>query len=406
MKRTILLLTLTSLAGVSFAEEYIQPNPLATWANGSWDTATSTTVSTDGNWTMRLSLNASALMDKFKPSEAPTTDGIYDIADNTVWKGDDGRYIASDTLGKGLFSLSGDAYQQHGSQARTEYKDQKTTFVMGWGNDWYASRDTNGNVQDESYNFFGTTVTAGNGVAQGLQLGFSHTSANEKNYQSEWKNSWIRGDYIDGDAATLDNGTEVGLNGTRVGYDMGAANLPAALLGNTFDVYRADTKLQNADGWTIEETGAGAATVDTLDAIVTGATIKAADLVIVHSTDGAIESSESFTTLYLTVTLTDGKTLRYMAEINDTSTYADGEGVLGNYAGPGEALGGSAYYDIDNFTIEGITNINNDLIDFIEVYDKSHWVTNEGKVMPEPTTATLSLMALAALAARRRRASR
>lgn len=399
MKRTILLLTLTSLAGVSFAEEYIQPNPLATWANGSWDTATSTTVSTDGNWTMRLSLNASALMDTFKPSEAPTKEDIYNITDNTVWKNDDGRYIASDTLGKGLFSLTGDSYQQHGSQARTLYENQKTTVVMGWGNDWYASRDANGNVQDESYNLFGTTVTAGNGVAQGLQLGFSHTDANTKTYTSE--DHWLLG--LRGDTATLDNGTKVGLNGTREGYDMGAANLPAALAGNTFDVYRADTKLQNADGWTIEETGAGAAKVDTLDAIVAGATIQAADLVIVHSTNGAIESSESFTTLYLTVTLTDGKTLRYMAEINDTSTYADGEGLLGGFAGAGEALGGSAYYDIDNFTIGGITNINNDLIDFIEVYDKSHWVTNDGKVMPEPTTATLSLMALAALAARRRR---
>ena len=403
MKRTILLLTLTSLAGVSFAEEYIQPNPLATWANGSWDTATSTTVSTDGNWTMRLSLNASALMDTFKPSSAPTKDDVYAIKDNTVWKDDDGRYVASDTLGKGLFSLSGSSYQQHGSGDRTLYENQKTTVVMGWGNDWYASRDTNGNVQDESYNILGTNVTAGNGVAQGLQLGFSHTSANVKNYQSEWKDGWIFGDYLSGDTVTLNNGTEVGLNGTREGYDMGAANLPAALGGNTFDVYRADTKLQKADGWTIEETGAGAAKVDTLDAIVTGATIQAADLVIVHSTNGAIESSESFTTLYLTVTLTDGQTLRYMAEINDASTYADGEGLLGSFAGAGEALGGSAYYDIDNFTIEGITNINNNLIDFIEVYDKSHWVTNEGKVMPEPTTATLSLMALAALAARRRR---
>lgn len=376
MKRTILLLTLTSLAGVSFAEEYIQPNPLATWANGSWDTATSTTVSTDGNWTMRLSLNASALMDTFKPSPAPTTNGVYTITDNTVWKDEDGRYIASDTLGKGLFSLTGDSYQQRGSQDRTLYNNQNTTFVMGWGNDWYASIDDNGDRQE----------SADNGVAQGLQLGFTHLSyedANEKDYDP---NGGFLG--IGADRATLDNGIEVRLDGTRVGYDMGEPILD-------FDVYRADTKLQNADGWTIEETGAGAATVDTLDAIVEGTTIQAADLVIVHSTDGAIESTESFTTLYLTVTFTDGQTLRYMAEIDDTSTVSIG--------GVGSLLGGSAYYDIDNFTIGGIDGINNDLIDYIEVYDKSLWVTNEGKVMPEPTTATLSLMALAALAARRRR---
>ena len=378
MKRTILLLTLTSLAGVSFAEEYIQPNPLATWANGSWDTATSTTVSTDGNWTMRLSLNASALIDTFKPSDPPPTDGEYDIADNTVWKDRNGRYIASDTLGKGLFSLTGSSWQQRGSQARTEYNNQNTTFVMGWGNDWYASIDDNGNRQE----------SADSGVVQGLQLGFSHKSEpNTKTYDPD---GGVLG--IGADRATLDNGIEVRLNGPRVGYDMGEANL---LTG--FDVYRADTKLQNADGWTIEETGAGAATVDTLDAIVEGTTIQAADLVIVHSTDGAIESTESFTTLYLTVTLTGGTTLRYMAEIDDTSTVS---------AGVGSLLGGSAYYDIDNFTIGGITGINDKLIDYIEVYDKSLWVTNEGKVMPEPTTATLSLMALAALAARRRRASR
>lgn len=378
MKRTILLLTLTSLAGVSFAEEYIQPNPLATWANGSWDTATSTTVSTDGNWTMRLSLNASALMNTFKPSDPPTKNGLYDIEDNTVWKDNNGRYIASDTLGKGLFSLSGDAYQQRGGQDRTLYNNQNTTFVMGWGNDWYASIDNNGNRQE----------SADNGVAQGLQLGFTHLSyedANKKNYSSNNPSAWFGQDN-----ATLDGGIKVGLNGYREGYDMGEANI---LTG--FDVYRADTKLQNADGWTIEETGAGAATVDTLDAIVEGTTIKAADLVIVHSTDGAVESTESFTTLYLTVTLTDGKTLRYMAEIDDTSTVSIG--------GVGSLLGGSAYYDIDNFTIGDINDINNDLIDYIEVYDQSLWVTNEGKVMPEPTTATLSLMALAALAARRRR---
>lgn len=369
MKRTILLLTLTSLAGVSFAEEYIQPDPLAKWENGEWNTADSTNVSTDGNWTMRLSLNASALIGTFKPSDPPITGGTYTIADNTVWKGSNGKYIASDTLGKGLFSLSGDAYQKRGGQDRTLYNNQNTTFVMGWGNDWYSS-------------------SADNGVAQGLQLGFTHLSyedANEKTYDPD---GGFLG--IGADRATLDNGIEVRLDGTRVGYDMGEPIL-------SFDVYRADTKLQNADGWTIEETGAGAATVDTLDSIVDiaeGVTIKAADLVIVHSTDGAVESTESFTTLYLTVTFTDGKTLRYMAEIDDTSTTSAGVGTL---------LGGSAYYDIDNFTIGGIEGINNNLIDYIEVYDKSLWVTNEGKVMPEPTTATLSLMALAALAARRRR---
>lgn len=410
MNKFFTLLTLSSLISITTAteEEFIPPTPTATWTNnqnggGNWDADKSTVVSSDGNWTMRVSLNAEALMNTFKPSTPTTTNNAHvQINDNSVWKDEDGRYVASDTLGKGLFSLTGDTYQKRGGEERQAYTSQTTTFVMGWGNDWFASRGNDGSVVDESYNVLGTTISAGNGMAQGLQLGFSHEpTPNEKEYKSE--DRWLFGG-IKGDVVTLEGGNTVGLNGYREGYDMGSSSIIDALANRTFEVYRADTKVQQEGAdWTISETGEGAARVDTLDAIVSGASISTADLVIVHTTSGDIASTVSFTTLYLTVTLTDGTLLRYMAEINDESTFSTSDTLVGEFADKGEALSGSSYYDIDNLTLEGISNINHGLIDFIEVYDQSHMVSKQGQVMPEPTTATLSLMALAALAARRRR---
>lgn len=258
--------------------------------------------------------------------------------------------------GHALFTVSGTGTHKTG-WSRTEEQNQKMTVVLGWGANWYTSAST--------------------GVEAGLQLGMA-SGGNYKNL-----------------------GTEGGGFGAY----------------GAFDVYRADTKLQETDDWSISEDKK--ATACSLSQIASMTTIDKATLFITHTYAGGPEDqladdphrdyasdsgdytkNATYTTFYLTVTgkLKDGTTLilNYMAQFNDESTFP---APVGSY------LGGSSYYDVDMLT--KIDNINTNLVDSMvfvnHAMDSASRAELTANGLPEPTTATLSLMALAALAARRRR---
>lgn len=103
---------------------------------------------------------------------------------------------------------------------------------------------------------------------------------------------------------------------------------------------------------------------------------------------------------------------------NVTLSYA---GLNGNGFGTSGVDGNSIVYDGSNSTLKGNWSPNSESVMIFKVEGtltdanivmsqattaKNGWQTLSYKVVPEPTTATLSLLALAGLAARRRRATR
>ena len=274
---------------------------------------------------------------------------------NAILKGKDDTYGDN---GHRLFTVSGTGTHSPGSN-RTDVQNQKMTVVLGWGADWYK-----GPVEE---------ATFGTGVEAGLQLGMT-SGGNYKNLGTE-------GDFWNVNAY------------------------------KSFDVYRADTKLQSTDDWSINETGK--ATACSLSQLASMTTIDKATLFITHTYAGGSTESDrdyasdsgdyrtniTYTTIYLSVTgELNGNTvtLNYMASYDDASTL---NGKEGSY------YGGSSYYDVDMLT--QISNINTNLVDSMvfvnHAMDSASRAELTANGLPEPTTATLSLMALAALAARRRR---
>ena len=271
----------------------------------------------------------------------------------SILKSEDTTY--SDN-GHALFTVSGTGTHKTGL-FRTEEQNQKMTVVLGWGADWYTSAST--------------------GVEAGLQLGMA-SGGNYKNL-----------------------GTEGGGFGAY----------------GAFDVYRADTKLQETDDWSISEDKK--ATACSLSQIASMTTIDKATLFITHtyaggpkdqlannadrdyaSDSGDYTKNATYTTFYLTVIGKDKDkkdvVYNFMAQFNDESTFS---APVGSY------LGGSSYYDVD--MLNKITINNPGLVDSMVFVDHALTSADRAELManglPEPTTATLSLMALAGLAARRRR---
>ncbi|MBQ4593419.1 MAG: hypothetical protein IJA81_02165 [Akkermansia sp.] len=350
MQKFGLLLAFAALAGFSQAAD-----PTYTWWNGQ-DDSMNVSASTTGTWTIGMNLNINAL--------SKTDDGSHE---------DNGQALFT-------FTGSGNTYRTglFGSVSHPEYSNRNVTVTMGWGGDWYATKDENGNVND----------SAGNGVYAGLQLGV----ASAKN------------------PADLSS-----CNGILSG----------------FEVYRADMKVQNEGvhggdngtyDWSIDELQKS--TVTTLDDIVT-MNVKQATLFVEHtyakgpsdqlandthrdyaSDNGNYTTDVTYTTFYLTIIAEDeaGNTVtyNYMGQYDDKSTFSS--------ADEGSRLGGSAHYDVD--MIQSITGLNNGMIedtDFVFVNSALTSAQREALMsngLPEPTTATMSLLALATLAARRRRASR
>lgn len=312
----------TAVAAVA-PEGMWEAEAVATWnsntegTSGNWAASTNMDmrVTSNGNWSVNMTLDPKAMMTTF--GREP---GIIL-----------GSYVNFLNSGYGLFTVTGSGYRNKDEY----YASNSTTFVMGWGNSWFEG--------------------VSNGVGQGFQMGVAQS--------------------------------------TDTRYPMGTPVF-------SFEVYRFDTKLQNTDGWTLNEKGSGAATATTMTDMIKGTTISAADLTIVHSTDGDISTTESYTTMYLTVTLEDDEgnsyLMRYMAQIDDRSTY--------DWSGEGTLLSGSGPYDVDNFTLSNLQNINASLIDELKVFGSAVHVDTSGNLfIPEPTTATLSLLALTTLATRRRR---
>ena len=249
-----------------------------------------------------------------------------------------------DSSGNVLFAIQGSGTSKEGlSSSRGEYNDRSTYVTMGWGGEWFEG--------------------ISNGVGSGLQLGV---------------------------ASTADEAKDLGGTGWN-------------------QTYRVDMKNQKTDNWTINESNREAIAM-TLDEIATLSAISTARMDIVHSfgndnnitNDGEYMEQVVYTSFYLTVTGTkDGKnvTLRYMGQFDDSSTVKVDLPLLDNLTV------GSGGFDVDDVTT--LTNINTGLIDSmyfsdVALNESDRNLRAEG-VIPEPTTATMSLLALAALAARRRR---
>lgn len=341
MQKFGLLLAFAALAGFSQAAD-----PTYTWWNGQ-DNSMNVSASTTGTWTIGMNLNIEALRNLPKDTN---------YSDN----------------GQKLFTITGNG-NTHGNGAEAYY-DRSVTVTMGWGAGWYDDRLSE--------------TLFGNGVQEGLQLGVTST-----------KNP---------------------------------ADLSSPGVFSGFDVYRADMKDQNGDvhnddgtyNWSIDESsidGIQKSTATTLGDIVEMKVIKQATLFVEHtyaagpsdqqlanktdrdyaSDSGDYTTDVTYTTFYLTIIAEDedGKTvtLNYMGQYDDEPTLDVTEG---------SALGGSNHYDVD--IIESIV-LNKDMIedtDFVFVNAALTSAQRDALMsngLPEPTTATMSLLALAALAARRRR---
>ena len=310
-----------------------------TYWNGS-DTTISGLSADNGTWTIGVSLN----VDVFKDIVELTTTEQRDYAADRRGTG------LTTTAGNVLFGYSGSGTADASLGGNRGSHDSSTYVTMGWGASWFGD--------DFSELFFD------NGVDKGLQLGV---------------------------AATPEAGVNLG-------------NPVDAPIGANSDVYRVDTKLQHGNGWTVKE-GEGLSTATPMDAIANLQDIAEVRLDIVHSFGNSEENitlkgdygnTKTFTTFYLSVTTASGETLRYMGQFDDVSTIQ---------ANAGDFLAGSGPFDVDNVT--SITNINTGLIDSMYFSDAAlnesdRNLRAEG-VIPEPATATMSLLALAALAARRRR---
>lgn len=360
MKNFRAALAFLALVGVTQAE------PTYTWWKG--EEKMNVTASSTGTWTIGMNLNVDALMS--------FADG-GSRAQSTY--GDD-----YSQAGNALFSVKGDGYYTKDrtvlSDQHIQYSDRNMTVTMGWGGNWYT------NVESAGF--------ASNGVKEGLQMGVTSTK----------------------DPKDLSGG------GLIDGFDDG------------FSVYVADMKQQNGvdggvhDGenggfdWSIVDTGK--ATVATLDDIAKMTQIDKATLFVEHtyaggpggnqqladstnrdyaSDNGDYKKDVTYTTFYLTVTgILDGKevTINFMAQNDDIS-----KPFLGIAGGEGELQGGSCWYDVD--FVEQITGINGEFVDSLVFVDSAMTSAQREQLMtnglPEPGTATLSLMALAGLAARRRR---
>ena len=369
MKNFRAALAFLALVGVTQAE------PTYTWWKG--EKEMNVTASSTGTWTIGMNLNVEALMSFGKDgSRAQST------------YGDD-----YSQAGNELFSVKGDGYYTKitnyvpfGSTTdHVAYSNRNMTVTMGWGGNWYTNVESVG--------------LASNGVKEGLQMGVTSTK----------------------EPKDLSGG------GIVDGFDDG------------FSVYVADMKQQNGvdggvhDGkngsydWSISETGK--ATVATLDDIAKMTHIDKATLFVEHtyaggpegnlpegnqqladsenrdyaSDKGDYKKNVTYTTFYLTVTgILDGKevTINFMAQNDDSS-----EAMWGVAAGEGQLQGGSCWYDVD--FVEQITGINGEFVDSLVFVDSAMTSAQREQLMtnglPEPGTATLSLMALAGLAARRRR---
>ncbi|MBR5876167.1 MAG: hypothetical protein IKZ10_04955 [Akkermansia sp.] len=358
MKNFRAALAFLALVGVTQAE------PTHTWWDGT-SSSMNVKASSTGTWTIGMNLNVDALMSFGQGgSRAQST------------YGDD-----YSQAGNALFSVKGDGYYTQVNNyilwqdtKNVSYADRNMTVTMGWGGNWYSTLDN-------------LTGLAGNAVPKGLQLGVTSTK----------------------DAANLSGG---------------------GAFSNGFNVYVADMKIQNGENggvhdgangsydWSISETEKATAT--TLDDIATMTTIDQATLFVEHtyasgpadqlakdpdrdyaSDSGNYKTNITYTTFYLTVIGKDanGKDVVYnfMAQQDDKSTYGD--------AKEGTMAGGSAWYDVD--FVEQITGINGEFVDSMVFVDSAMTSAQREQLMtnglPEPTTATLSLMALAGLAARRRR---
>ena len=363
MKNFRAALAFLALVGVTQAE------PTYTWWKG--EKEMNVKASSTGTWTIGMNLNVEALMSFADGgSRQQPTNGDYSATGNA------------------LFSVNGDGYYTKttnywpfGSTTdHVAYSNRNMTVTMGWGGNWYT------NV--ESMNL------ASNGVTEGLQMGVTSTK----------------------DHKDLSGG------GIVDGFDDG------------FSVYVADMKQQNGvdggvhDGengsydWSISETGK--ATVATLDDIAKMTHIDKATLFVEHTYAGGPEGNQqladsanrdyasdkgdykkevTYTTFYLTVTgILDGKevTINFMAQNDDSS-----EAMWDVAAGEGQLQGGSCWYDVD--FVEQIKDINGEFVDSLVFVDSALTSAQREQLMtnglPEPGTATLSLMALAGLAARRRR---
>lgn len=364
MKNFRAALAFLALVGVTQAE------PTYTWWDGT-SKPMNVTASSTGTWTIGMNLNVDALMSFGEGgSRAQSTyDGDYS------------------TSGNALFSVKGDGY--YSSEERewswsefgyvttpthVPYSDRNMTVTMGWGGNWYTTLDD-------------LTGLAGNAVPEGLQLGVTSKK----------------------DAANLSGG---------------------GLLSNGFNVYVADMKIQNGanggvhDGangsydWSISETEKATAT--TMDRIATMTTIDKATLFVTHtyasgptdqlandpdrdyaSDTGNYQTDITYTTFYLTVIGKDANgndvVYNFMGQQDDKSTYST--------TGEGTMAGGSSWYDVD--LVKQISGINGEFVDSMVFVDSALTSAQREALMtnglPEPGTATLSLMALAGLAARRRR---
>lgn len=376
MKNFRAALAFLALVGVTQAE------PTYTWWDGT-SKPMNVTASSAGTWTIGMNLNVDALMSFGQGgSRQQPTNGDYS------------------KTGNALFSVKGDGYHTEvtdrilGSDTvkHVAYNDRNMTVTMGWGGNWYTNVEGLG--------------LATNGVTQGLQLGVTST----------------------GKANNLSGGGIVsGVTGAISG-DKG------------FEVYVADMKKQNGvdggvdggvhDGvngsydWSIVDTGK--ATVATLDDIAEMTHIDKATLFVEHTYAGGPKDEQladttnrdyandngdytkaaTYTTFYLTVTgILDGKevTINFMAQNDDTSSVSSLLEWMGREEG--KILGGSCWYDVD--FVEEISGINGEFVDSLVFVDSALTSAQREQLMtnglPEPGTATLSLMALAGLAARRRR---
>lgn len=372
MKNFRAALTFLALVGLAQAE------PTYTWWDGT-STSMNVNASSTGTWTIGMNLNVDALMSFADGgSRQQPTNGDYS------------------KTGNALFSVVGDGYHTEittkiiGSDEvnHVTYNDRNMTVTMGWGGNWYT--------EVEKYEL------ASNGVTEGLQLGVTST-----------------GNANDLSGGGLASGIFGGLSGDK-----------------GFEVYVADMKQQIGSGdgvhngpnddydWSISEGEKSACA--TLDDIATMTTIDQATLFVTHtyaagpsdqlandtdrdyaSDSGNYMTDTTYTTFYLTVIGKDanGKDVVYnfMAQNDDTSSVSNTIEWLGREEG--KILGGSCWYDVD--FVEQITGINTNFIDSMVFVDSAmpsaqrEALMNNG--LPEPTTATLSLMALAGLAARRRR---
>ena len=355
---SVMLLGSISFATADYAADQLQ------WLDTSNSGAQSVVNNGKGTWTIGMNLNVSGL------------NAILQRKDTSY--GDNGNALFTAT-GKGATGVDGN---------RTGVKDQSMTTTIGWGNEWY-------------YDYHDGVVAGykpiGNAVNAGFQLGVTTTGGKAANLNTE--------------------------NGSVVGGLMGIYDGKHS----AFDVYRADMKLQE-DGimengsydWSISETGKATAT--TLDQIATMTTIDQATLFVVHtyandpkdqlgqltndtdrdyaSDSGDYTTAITYTTFYLTVIGKDKDknevVYNYMGQFDDDATYNKEAGSW---------LGGSDWYDVDMLT--QISNINTNLVDSMVFVDHALTSADRAQLMtnglPEPGTATLSLMALAGLAARRRR---